>query len=47
MSYDERLRSVEGELVVGDVFRDEFKIDKEKVRVKGFYIFKVFDLLSY
>uniref|UniRef100_A0A8W8I947 Coiled-coil domain-containing protein 170 n=3 Tax=Magallana gigas TaxID=29159 RepID=A0A8W8I947_MAGGI len=30
MSYDERLRSAEGELAAGDVLRDEFKTDKEK-----------------
>lgn len=47
MSYDERLRSAEGELAAGDVLRDEFKTDKEKVRVKGSQIPKVFDLLSY
>lgn len=30
MSYEERLRSAEGELAAGDVLRDEFKTDKEK-----------------
>jgi DNA-directed RNA polymerase subunit K/omega len=34
LSYDERLRSAEGELAAGDVLRDEFKTDKEKVRVR-------------
>ena len=36
MSYEERLRSAEGELAAGDVLRDEFKTDKEKVRIKGY-----------
>lgn len=36
LNYDERLRSAEGELAAGDVLRDEFKTDKEKVRVGRF-----------